>query len=104
MLTRYVCGLVPAAVLGCGAAAAAAPPDLVLLHGKIHTEDANRSVVQALALRGNGIVAVGTDEAVSALIGPGTRKVDLGGRVVLPGVVDAHILPAQRAPDTRKCS
>ena len=67
MLTRHVWAIVSAALIGCGAAAAAAPPDLVLLHGKIHTEDANRSVVQALALRGNGIVAVGTDEAVGAL-------------------------------------
>ena len=103
MLTRRIWALVPAAVLGC-AAAAAAPPDLVLLHGKIHTEDANRSVVQALALRGNGIVAVGTDEAVGALIGPDTRKVDLGGRVVLPGIIDAHTHPAQSAQDLGKCS
>ncbi len=105
MLTRYFWTLVPAAVLGCSAAAAAAAPaDLVLLHGKIHTEDADRSVVQALALRGNGIVAVGTDEDIGALIGPGTRKVDLGGRVVLPGIIDAHTHPAQSAQDLGKCS
>jgi predicted amidohydrolase YtcJ len=104
MLTRHVWALVSAAVLECGAAAAAAPPDLVLLHGKIHTEDANRGVAQALALRGNDIMAVGTDEAVSALIGPGTRKVDLGGRVVLPGIIDAHTHPAQSAQDLGKCS
>src|SRR3984957_424849 len=104
MQKRFVCGLVSTAVLGCAATAAPAPPDLVLLHGKIHTEDANRSVVQALALRGNGIVAVGTDEAIGALIGPGTRKVDLGGRVVLPGIIDAHTHPAQSAQDLGKCS
>jgi hypothetical protein len=104
MLTRHGWVLASAAVLGCAGAAAAAPPDLVLLHGKIHTEDANRSVVQALALRGNGIVAVGTDEAIGALIGPGTRKVDLGGRVVLPGIIDAHTHPAQSAQDLGKCS
>jgi len=104
MLTHPIWAILPAAVLGCAAAAAAAPPDLVLLHGKIHTEDANRSVAQALALRGNGIVAVGTDEAVGALIGPDTRKVDLGGRVVLPGIIDAHTHPAQSAQDLGKCS
>jgi predicted amidohydrolase YtcJ len=86
------------------AAAAAAPADLVLVHGKIHTEDANRSVVQALAVRGNSIVAVGTDQAISALVGPNTRTVDVGGRVVLPGIIDAHTHPAQSAQDLGKCS
>ena len=88
-----------------GAAAAAEPPaDLVLLHGRIHTQDASRSVVQALALRGRSIVAVGTDRAVSALQGPRTRTIDLAGRTVLPGIIDAHIHPAESAQDQDKCS
>ncbi len=78
--------------------------DVVFLHGRIHTEDAHRSVAQALALRGNSILAVGTDQAVSALIGPHTRSVDLGGKVVLPGIIDAHIHPAESAQDLDKCS
>ena len=86
------------------AAAAPAPADLVLLHGKIHTEDPSRSIAQALAVRGNSIVAVGSDAAVGALIGPNTRKVDLGGRVVLPGIIDAHTHPAESAQDLGKCS
>ena len=98
----------PAIARGFAAAAAAAtapaPADLVLIHGKIHTEDAGRSVVQALAVRGNSIVAVGTDQAIGALIGPKTRKIDLGGRVVLPGIIDAHTHPAQSAQDLGKCS
>jgi predicted amidohydrolase YtcJ len=84
--------------------AASPPADLVLLHGKIHTEDAGRSVAQAMGLRGNTIVLVGTDEAVSALIGPHTRTVDLNGRVVLPGIIDAHTHPAESAQDLGKCS
>jgi predicted amidohydrolase YtcJ len=86
------------------AAAAEPPADLVLLHGKIHTEDARRSVAQALAIRGNTIVAVGTDAVVSALQGPKTRAIDLAGRVVLPGIIDAHIHPAESAQDAGKCS
>ena len=53
---RYVLSILSTVVLGIAAAATAAAPapaDLVLLHGKIHTEDASRSVVQALAVRGN---------------------------------------------------
>jgi hypothetical protein len=50
-------------------AAADTPPDLILLHGRIHTEDANRSVAQPLAIRGNKIIAVGTDQMVDALKG-----------------------------------
>jgi predicted amidohydrolase YtcJ len=105
-MRRVVLGILPAAVMGLAAAAVAASPpaDLVLLHGKIHTEDADRRIVQALAVRGNSIVAVGTDEAIGAFVGPATRKIDLGGRVVLPGIIDAHTHPAQGAQDLGKCS
>jgi predicted amidohydrolase YtcJ len=85
-------------------AAAHAPADLVLLHGRIHTEDARRSVAQAIAVRGNSIIAIGTDQAVSARVGPQTRIVDLHGRVVLPGIIDAHTHPADGARDLGKCS
>ena len=81
-----------------------APADLVLIHGKIHTEDGARSIAQALAVRGNTLVAVGTDQSVSALIGPKTRTIDLHGRVVLPGIIDAHTHPASSAQDLGKCS
>ncbi len=106
MRTGYLAALLSVAGLGCTTAAAAAPEpaDLVLLHGKIHTEDANRSVVQALAVRGNSIVAVGTDQAIGAWTGANTRQIDLRGRVVLPGIIDAHTHPAQSAQDLGKCS
>lgn len=103
-MTRYILGILSAAIFGFGAAAAPAPADLVLLHGKIHTEDAGRSVVQALALRGNTIVGIGTDQDISAFVGASTRKVDLDGRVVIPGIIDAHTHPAQSAQDLGKCS
>jgi predicted amidohydrolase YtcJ len=105
-MMRVALGILPATVFGLAAASVAASPpaDLVLLHGKIHTEDADRRVVQALAVRGNSIVAVGTDEAIGAFVGPATRKIDLGGRVVLPGIIDAHTHPAQSAQDLGKCS
>jgi predicted amidohydrolase YtcJ len=82
---------------------AQAPADLALLHGRVHTEDAQRSVAQAIAVRGNTIIAVGTDQAIAALIGAQTRVVDLHGRVVLPGIIDAHTHPAESAQDEGKC-
>ncbi len=101
-----------AAILGilcgftAGAALAQAPEaaDIVFLHGRIHTQNAQRDVAQALALRGNRIVAVGTDQAVQALTGPGTHVVDLKGRVMLPGIIDAHVHPAMSAQMLDKCN
>lgn len=80
------------------------PPDLVFLHGKIHTQNARREVAQALALRGERIIAVGSDQSVSALAGPKTRVVDLKGKLMLPGFIDAHTHPAESAQMLGKCS
>jgi predicted amidohydrolase YtcJ len=104
MMTRHVLGIFCIACLGTAGAAAPAPADLVLFHGKIHTEDADRSVAEAMAVRGNTIVAVGTDQNMDAFVGSGTRKIDLGGAVVLPGIIDAHTHPAQSAQDLGKCN
>jgi predicted amidohydrolase YtcJ len=65
-------------------------PDLILLNGKIFTSDSARPYVEALAIRGDRIVAVGTSNNISRLAGPQTKRVDLGGRVVIPGINDAH--------------
>ena len=65
--------------------------DLVLLDGKIVTMDATGSAVQALAVVGDRIVAVGTNTDIEPLRGKGSRTIDLQGRVVLPGFIDTHV-------------
>jgi len=72
-------------------AAAQVPADLVLLHGRVYTVDGSQPWAQAVAVRGDRIVAVGSDAQVGALRGPDTRVVDLHGRLVTPGFIDSHV-------------
>ncbi len=71
--------------------AAAEPADLILHHGKIFTADATNSIASGMAVRGERIVAVGTDESVLAHRGPVTTVIDLAGGLVLPGLIDSHV-------------
>ncbi len=64
--------------------------DLALLNGTIITVDANDRIAQAVAITGNTIVAVGTNEEISTLVGPATQEIDLQGKTVTPGLLDAH--------------
>lgn len=64
--------------------------DCILHHGKIVTVDDDFSVQQAVALSGNRIVAVGTNGDILAAGGSATRRIDLGGRTLIPGFVDSH--------------
>src|SRR5437868_3402081 len=67
--------------------------DLILTNGKIFTSDSSALFVSAIAIRGQRVLAVGTDAAVTRLAGPKTRRVDLGRRTVVPGFNDAHDHP-----------
>src|SRR6266545_2720439 len=69
----------------------AADADLILHNGTIVTVDAKFSVAQAVAVKGGRITAVGTNAAVLKEKGAGTRMVDLRGKTVLPGLIDAHV-------------
>ena len=66
------------------------PPELVLHGGKIITLDRGSRIAQAIAVRHGRIQSVGDDAAVLSLASPTTRRVDLAGRAVLPGLIDAH--------------
>ena len=78
--------------------------DVVLRNGKIYTADPARSIRQAVAIKGNTIVAVGDDVEVAPLIGAATTVVDLKGKLVLPGLIDTHIHPIIGAVNGAKCS
>lgn len=65
--------------------------DYVFRHGKVVTVDADFRIAQAIAVRGNRILAVGTDQEIAALIGPRTRVIDLAGRTLVPGLIDSHL-------------
>jgi predicted amidohydrolase YtcJ len=64
--------------------------DVILTGGKIITVDERFTIAQAVAVRGERIVAVGTNQEIARLAGPKTRRIDLRGRAVLPGLIDNH--------------
>jgi predicted amidohydrolase YtcJ len=66
-------------------------PDLVLSNGKIITVDERFTIAQAVAIKGDRIVAVGTNQEMARLAGPGTRRIDLRGKSVTPGLIDNHM-------------
>ena len=65
-------------------------PGTIFLNGKILTVDDTFSVAEALAVTGNRISAAGAGEEIEALVGTGTRVIDLEGRTVIPGLIDNH--------------
>src|SRR5438093_1567834 len=67
-----------------------AAPDLILTNGKIITVDERFTIAQAVAVRGDRVVAVGASQEISQLAGPGTRRIDLRGKAVVPGLIDNH--------------
>ena len=73
-----------------GVARAAAPPQLILFHGRILTVDSRDSIAEALAIRDGKIIAVGTDRDMLRLAGAATQRIDLHGRTATPGLIDSH--------------
>jgi predicted amidohydrolase YtcJ len=92
-------GLVMLAAARISMGAGATPPaDLVIDGGKIYTVDQKRSVVEALAVRDGKIVFTGSTSDAKPWIGPQTKVLHLGGRLVLPGLFDSHLHPAGIVP------
>lgn len=67
--------------------------DIVLTNGVVYTADEKDTVYQAVAIQDNKILLIGSDKDVQDLIGEKTQVIDLGGKMVLPGMIDSHIHP-----------
>ncbi|HMO33930.1 MAG TPA: amidohydrolase [Lacibacter sp.] len=83
--------LVPVALFRAPVPRPAEAADIVLLNGRIWTADPSNRFAEAVAIKGNRILAVGTTSAIRAHVAGGTRVMDLQGKLVLPGFNDAHI-------------
>src|SRR4051812_11473217 len=85
-----------AAVLSSEAWAQNLPPELlhyadtVFYNGKVVTADAQFTMAKAVAVREGKVLKTGDDAAILALAGPNTRKIDLQGKVLIPGIIDTH--------------
>lgn len=80
------------ALVGCQTRSTA-PADMVMRNGQVYTVDGQDSVQQAIAVAGGKIVYVGNDAGVSSYIGQQTQVIDLAGRMLMPGFIDAHMHP-----------
>jgi predicted amidohydrolase YtcJ len=74
-----------------GAQAQSCRADLIVVNAKVHTVDARRRSADAVAICGEQIAAVGANEEVRRFAGAGTRTIDAGGRLLVPGFNDAHV-------------
>jgi len=87
-MKRFSMLLLAISVLAC--APSEDPADLVLMNGRIVTMDPANPVVEAVAARGQKLVAVGSNAAAEGLIGPGTEVIDLDGALAVPGLIEGH--------------
>ena len=85
VVAAIACGVLLSVVL-----AQQPAPDWVLFNGKVFTSNAKQPHAEALAIRGERIVAVGSSQEIRRLAGKDTKQIDLGGRTVIPGINDAH--------------
>src|SRR5258708_15705932 len=70
-------------------------PELILYNGSFWTVNARQPRAQAVAISGGRFLAIGSNDEVLALAAGNAKKIDLGGKTVLPGFIDAHSHPAE---------
>jgi predicted amidohydrolase YtcJ len=66
-------------------------PDTILVNGRVFTGAESRPYVESLSIKAGRILALGTNEEVLSTAGPTTRRIDLAGHLVIPGINDSHV-------------
>jgi len=80
-----------AASISCAQGRIVEPADIIVVHGRVYTENPKQPWAQAVAIHHGKIVAVGDDPVIERMRGMGTKVINAGGKLVLPGFVDCHI-------------
>ena len=99
---RTIAGLASVALVSLAVAlhAQATPPDIVIVNARVYTGIAAGPWTEAVAIRGERIVETGTSTLIRKQAGAATRVIDAGGRLVIPGINDAHTHPGAEPPYT----
>ena len=69
------------------------PPDMIIINGKILTVDEQFTIAEAVAIREDKIIAVGSNQTISRMADRHCKTIDAAGRTVIPGIIDAHLHP-----------
>jgi predicted amidohydrolase YtcJ len=83
-------GIIFFSVLAIFAQAQTPAPDLILLNGRVFTAAETSLYAEAIAIQGDRVIAVGSNQQVSSLAGAATRTIDVSGRLIIPGLNDVH--------------
>jgi hypothetical protein len=86
-----------AVIAACPVVTAAQAPEVIYYNAAIITMAPGRPGAQALAIRGDRFAAVGGNAEVLSTAGPQTRKIDLAGKCIVPGIVESHVHPIPAA-------
>ncbi|GBQ31161.1 amidohydrolase [Gluconacetobacter azotocaptans] len=101
---RHVAGMATVLAAAAPAVARQAPADIVFTNGYVYSVDSKDHVFQALAVRGGRIVYIGDDGGAASYAGPKTRRIDLKGHMMMPGLVDGHMHPLEGGQNLIGCS
>jgi predicted amidohydrolase YtcJ len=98
-MKRFIPSLLGAA-LACASLESMAAADLVFTNGKVFTGEPGQALVQAVAVEHGKILKVGSDAEINALADAKTQRIDLAGKVLMPGMIDTHSHPVLAALDS----